>query len=111
MNTKKSVTDTDKIIGERIKSRRLMLGMTQSDLAKHCGISFQQIQKYETSNSKISCSRLLQICKALDASMEFFFDIQNKMYNDESTELLILYWKLPEKVRKNLVINLLKHLN
>ncbi len=111
MNTKKSVTDTDKIIGERIKSRRLMLGMTQSDLAKRCGISFQQIQKYETSNGRIPCSRLFQICQALETSMNFFFDTKNNMYNQESMELLILYWKLPEKVRKNLVINLLKHLN
>jgi len=105
------ITDTDKIIAKRIKLRRIMLGMSQSDLAKLCNISFQQIQKYEASVNKISSSRLFRISMVLNVPFEFFFDNTNKFYKSESLELLILYWNLPTDLRKNLVLNLIKHIS
>ena len=110
MRKKNIITDIDKTIATHIKIRRIMLGMSQSDLAKLCGVSFQQIQKYEAATNKISCSRLFQISIALRVPIDFFFDNTNKMYKTESLKLLTLYWKLPKHLRKPLVLNLIKHI-
>ena len=111
MRKKNIFTDIDKTIANHIKLRRIMLNMSQNDLAKLCGVSFQQIQKYEAAANKISCSRLFQISTALNVPINFFFDNTNKMYKTESLELLILYWNLPKYLRKPLVLNLIKHIN
>ena len=110
MEQENITTNMAQIIGERIKLRRIMLGMTQSDLAFSCGISFQQIQKYESGQTNISCQRLFQISNALITPIDFFFDYQNKMYDPESLKLLILYWKLP-KNKKKLIFEMIKNIN
>lgn len=109
MRKKNHITDTDRNIAKHIKLRRIMLGMSQSDLAKLCGVSFQQIQKYEAAVNKISCSRLFQIGTALNVPIDFFFDNTNKMYKTQSLKLLILYWKSPKILRKTLILNLMKN--
>lgn len=55
----------DVAIGKNIKARRIEQKMTQEGVARRCGISFQQIQKYETAANKVSSSRLLQLCEIL----------------------------------------------
>ena len=54
--------------------RRLMLEMSQTDLATALGITFQQIQKYEKGTNRISASRLQQISDILQVSVPFFFE-------------------------------------
>ena len=54
--------------------RRLMLGMSQTKLADVLGLSFQQIQKYETGTNRISASRLLQSAHILQVPVTFFFE-------------------------------------
>jgi len=51
-----------------------MLGLSQTDLARACEISFQQIQKYEVAENRISASRLTQIGEALRIPVSYFFD-------------------------------------
>lgn len=58
----------DIAVGARIKLMRSSRGMTQTDLAKACGITFQQIQKYETAANRISISRLFQIADGLQVT-------------------------------------------
>ncbi len=50
---------TDIHVGKRVRMRRLMLKMSQADLASSAGITFQQVQKYEKGTNRISSSRLL----------------------------------------------------
>jgi len=57
-------------IGERVRELRLEKGMTQTDLALRIGVSFQQMQKYETATNRISVSRLAMIAKAMDTTAE-----------------------------------------
>jgi len=57
----------DVYVGAKVKSRRLILGLSQEDLAKSIGLTFQQVQKYERGTNRISVSRLVDICKVLDA--------------------------------------------
>jgi transcriptional regulator with XRE-family HTH domain len=72
--TTKSPNPVDVHVGKRIRMRRMMLTKTQTDLAGTCGISFQQIQKYEKGTNRVSASRLQQFSKLLDVPVSFFFE-------------------------------------
>lgn len=61
-------------IGRRLRSRRRLLGLSQMSLGQTCGVTFQQIQKYETGSVAISASRLWKLARALDVSIGYFFD-------------------------------------
>jgi transcriptional regulator with XRE-family HTH domain len=54
--------------------RRLMLDMSQSDLANALGLTFQQVQKYEKGSNRISASRLQHISQILQVPVPFFFE-------------------------------------
>jgi transcriptional regulator with XRE-family HTH domain len=61
-------------VGSKVKSRRLMLGLSQEELAAAIGLTFQQVQKYERGTNRISVSRLVDISRALKTSFDFFLD-------------------------------------
>lgn len=63
------VQDSDIAVGERIRARRNQLEMSQEDLGRALGVSFQQIQKYEKGANRISSGRLIQIVNALQCSV------------------------------------------
>lgn len=56
---------TDRRLGERVRVRRLEIGMTQERLAELLGVTFQQVQKYEKGVNRVAVSRLLDIASAL----------------------------------------------
>ena len=62
----------DAHVGQRLRIRRNMLGITQGDLGDKIGLTFQQIQKYERGANRISASRLFEISRALDVPITFF---------------------------------------
>ena len=64
----------DIVVGSRVRLQRLVLGMSQSDLAKELGVTFQQVQKYEKGTNRIGASRLQRISEALRIPVGFFFD-------------------------------------
>lgn len=55
-------------IGERIRNRRAVLGMSQAELADRIGMSFQQVQKYERGANRIASSILVRVADALDCA-------------------------------------------
>ncbi len=61
-------------VGARVRMRRTLLGMTQSDLGELLGMSFQQVQKYENGKNRISASRLYDLARVFDVSVEHFFE-------------------------------------
>lgn len=65
--------EVDVYVGARIGLRRSALGLSQSALAQQLGISFQQVQKYETGQNRISASRLHRAATVLGTSVETFF--------------------------------------
>ncbi|MBP8062935.1 MAG: helix-turn-helix transcriptional regulator [Brevundimonas sp.] len=65
--------EVDAYVGARIGLRRSALGLSQSALAQELGISFQQVQKYETGQNRISASRLHRAAIVLGTSVETFF--------------------------------------
>ena len=72
----------DVYVGHRMHLRRVMLGLSQEDLALQLGITFQQVQKYERGLNRISSSRLYDISNVLKVDVGYFF----AGYNDDSTQ-------------------------
>ena len=127
------INEVDRHIAQRLQLRRVMLGMTQSDLAKKCGVSFQQIQKYETAGNRIPAARLFDLSQALETSVAFFFaglpgnyppetkatrsmrvsDVKedDPLFKNESLQLIKLYWDLPTDAQRKTVMDMLKLLN
>ena len=61
-------------VGERVRLRRKLLGMTQTDLGDAIGLTFQHVQKNERGVYRIGASRLLAIARVLDVSIDYFFE-------------------------------------
>ncbi|MBU1286931.1 MAG: helix-turn-helix transcriptional regulator [Alphaproteobacteria bacterium] len=113
--------ETDLHVGKRLRRRRRLLGMTQQDLASQVGVRFQQIQKYECGANRITSSRLYELSRALNVSVQYFFDgipvadapdaandANEYMEGDilsqkETLELVRAYYRLGERPRKRLL--------
>ena len=63
----------ERYVGSRIRLRRRMLGMSQASVADALGVSYQQVQKYETGMSRIGAGRLHMIACILGTPVTFFF--------------------------------------
>jgi len=127
------INEVDSHIGQRLQLRRIMLGMTQSDLARRCGVSFQQIQKYESASNRIPAARLFDLSQALETSVAFFFSglpgnfppetkairsmrvsepkESDPLAKNESLQLVNLYWNLPSDEQREMIMKMLKSLN
>ena len=66
--------DVDDHVGRRLRARRKELGISQEKLANVLGISFQQVQKYESGVNRVSASRLWNIAQALEVGVGYFFE-------------------------------------
>ena len=69
----KSPNPIDVHVGKRIRARRKDVRVSQEKLAEQLGLTFQQIQKYEKGANRVSASKLYEIARALQASIEYFF--------------------------------------
>lgn len=68
------LTPVDIHLGRRMRIRRTMLGISQEKLSELLGITFQQVQKYESGKNRISASRLYDLSHLLNVPVQFFFD-------------------------------------
>ena len=75
----------NKHLGNKLKLRRLALGLTQTKVAKAINVTFQQIQKYEKGTNGVSSARLLQLSSFLKVPIKYFFeDYQDFSSTNES---------------------------
>jgi transcriptional regulator with XRE-family HTH domain len=65
-------TPADEYISTAVRFRRKELGLTQADLARAIGVTFQQVQKYENGSSRILAGRLFAISQALQVPVSYF---------------------------------------
>lgn len=64
----------DRHVGMRIRERRLMLGLSQQQLARLIGVTYQQAHKYERGLNRISAGRLFEIAQVLEVPISWFFE-------------------------------------
>ena len=77
----------NKHLGNKLKLRRLALGLTQTKVAKAINVTFQQIQKYEKGTNGVSSIRLLQLSNYLKVPISYFFeDFSEYLINLEKTK-------------------------
>lgn len=98
--------DVDSHVGARIKARRILMRTSQDELGKSIGVTFQQIQKYESGHNRVSASMLWRIGQKLGVPTSYFFeeiDVQaggdefiDPMTTTEATDLVAGYNKLTE---------------
>jgi transcriptional regulator with XRE-family HTH domain len=67
-------TDIDRHVGTRIRERRIMLGLSQQQMADMIGVTYQQAHKYERGINRISAGRLYEISQVLTVPVTYFFD-------------------------------------
>ncbi len=70
----KRANAVDLQIGNRVRLRRMLVGISQERLGELLKITFQQIQKYERGTNRISASRLMHIAKVLGVTINYFYD-------------------------------------
>jgi len=66
--------DTDRHVGARIRERRIMLGLSQQQMADLIGVTYQQAHKYERGINRISAGRLYEIAQVLGVPVGYFFE-------------------------------------
>jgi transcriptional regulator with XRE-family HTH domain len=66
-------------VGREIRSRRKLLGLSQTELGAKVGVTFQQMQKYEKGSNRVGASRLAAIAKALNCPVGHFFPHDDKV--------------------------------
>ena len=107
----------DVALGAAVRIRRRTIGISQEALADQCGVSFQQIQKYENGANRISFSRLVQIARALkcrvvdlmdvldgpDRETTGDLDLLTRMRTPGALELLAAYEQMTPEARTSLV--------
>jgi len=107
----------DIALGAAVRIRRRTLGISQEALADQCGVSFQQVQKYENGANRISFSRLVQIARALecrvvdlmdvldtsDGEVTGDLDLLTRMRTPGAVELLDAYEHMTPEARGSLV--------
>ena len=64
----------DKYLGDRLRARRIMMKMSQGDLGKSLGLTFQQIQKYEKGTNRMRAALMVPLAKILDIDIGYFYD-------------------------------------
>lgn len=67
-------TETDRHVGARIRERRIMLGLSQQQMADMIGVTYQQAHKYERGINRISAGRLYEISQVLRVPVAYFFE-------------------------------------
>ena len=93
-------------LGNRLKMRRLSLGLTQTKVAKAINVTFQQIQKYEKGTNGVSSIRLLQLSNFLKVPIDYFYE--------EFSDYLVNAEKIKEghvNINYNFILKIYSELN
>ncbi|MFP3942366.1 MAG: helix-turn-helix domain-containing protein [Alphaproteobacteria bacterium] len=119
----------DQYVGERVRIRRVSLGLSQQAVAARLGLTFQQIQKYEKGKNRIGSSRLYQLSKLLNVDVGWFFEgldageetlaitreiaaafdsVSPQFGSREFVELNRAYWQIPGPEVRQTILRLIE---
>lgn len=126
MTDERAANAIDKKLGQRVRARRLEIGMSQERLAELLGVTFQQVQKYEKGVNRIAASRLHDIAGSLDMPIARFFEglggrgsgvaesstdyIDDALATPEGAQLMALFASIKSKKVRRQVLELVKAL-
>ena len=127
MSDERAANAVDRKLGQRVRSRRLEIGMSQERLAELLGVTFQQVQKYEKGVNRIAASRLFDIAGALEQPVSRFFEglsagraagvaehrqdfIDDALATPEGAQLMSLFASIRSQRLRRKVVDLVKTL-
>ena len=125
---KKQANPIDVQVGNRVRIRRMLIGMSQERLGDLLGLTFQQVQKYEKGVNRIGAGRLFEVARILNVPVDFFYEglatnqpgpgepevaappVMEFVSSGEGLQLSLAFMKIKDsKVRKR-VLDLVKSL-
>ena len=123
---KKQANPIDIQVGNRVRIRRMLIGMSQEKLGDLLGLTFQQVQKYEKGVNRIGAGRLFEVSRILNVPIDFFYEgvstqpgagepegappVMEFVSSGEGLQLALAFMKIKDvKVRKR-VLDLVKSL-
>ena len=123
---KKQANPIDTQVGNRVRIRRMLIGMSQEKLGDLLGLTFQQVQKYEKGVNRIGAGRLYEIARILGVPIDFFYEgvpgaeggfaesgaapVMEFVSSGEGLQLSLAFMKIKDpKVRKR-ILDLVKSL-
>lgn len=124
---KKQANPIDVQVGNRVRIRRMLIGMSQERLGDLLGLTFQQVQKYEKGVNRIGAGRLFEMSRILNVPVDFFYEgvnaapahpgeegqgppVMEFVSSGEGLQLSLAFMKIKDaKVRKR-VLDLVKSL-
>jgi transcriptional regulator with XRE-family HTH domain len=122
---KKQANPIDAQVGNRVRIRRMLIGMSQEKLGDLLGLTFQQVQKYEKGVNRIGAGRLYEVARILGVPIDFFYEgvgatagnatesgppVMEFVSSGEGLQLSLAFMKIKDpKVRKR-VLDLVKSL-
>lgn len=124
MNDERAANAIDRKVGQRVRTRRLEIGMSQERLAELLGVTFQQVQKYEKGVNRIAVSRLWDISVALEMPVSRFFEgvnargvaegrqeyVDDALATPEGAQLMALFASIKSQKLRRKVVELVKTL-
>ena len=81
---KKQANPIDAQVGNRVRIRRMLIGMSQEKLGDLLGLTFQQVQKYEKGVNRIGAGRLFEVSRILGVPIDFFYEGVASALNERS---------------------------
>lgn len=110
-------SSVDRLVGQSVKFRRLMLGMSQQELGQRCQISAQQVHKYEQGHSGMRASRLVQFASVLGVPVKFFFesvetssdfpeDLIEILSDRKSAEMVLLFHNIGDSAVQDSILEM-----
>jgi transcriptional regulator with XRE-family HTH domain len=103
-------------VGSRIRTRRIYLHMRQEELARQLGLTFQQVQKYESGANRVAASRLWEIAGILGMPVAYFFPKDGEKNacgdppDDESIELASLFYSIADPAMRQQLFDTVKRI-
>jgi len=125
--SKKQGNAIDRQVGNRVRLRRMLMGISQEHLGKLLGLTFQQVQKYEKGVNRIGAGRLFEISRILGVPIMYFFEeaavqeaeslasealppIMDFVSSGEGLQLSLAFMKLKDPKLRRRVLNLVKQM-
>jgi transcriptional regulator with XRE-family HTH domain len=116
---KKQANPIDIQVGNRVRIRRMLIGMSQERLGDLLGLTFQQVQKYEKGVNRIGAGRLFEVSRILNVPIDFFYEgvntqsgaemesappVMEFVSSGEGLQLALAFMKIKDvKVRKRML--------
>ena len=107
------VQSVDELVGRRLRALRIVAGIKQTELSEVLGISYQQIQKYETGKDKISIARLYAVAEAFKVPVTAFFETDAERqeplaHNRQALTLMRYFDRIPDDRQRQLIVDVVK---